>query len=187
MGRGETSNVHFEILLYFCNCLISRQGSNLSTANQPVYMQDMASLYISGSFARSIPSSVAHFCVQPLDPSARLSPPECGGRCRSLAVKVVGVTIGHLAVVSVALAKLPRGNKKYSQVSSCLQAQVPPFLNEHTVVYQSPRNKAPKRQSNHDMASAVISDLCLFANSVASPHRVIAPPRNWVHSRLVRR
>lgn len=75
-GRGETSNVHFEILLYFCNCLISRQGPNLSTANQPFYMQDMASLYISGSFARSIPSSVAHFCVQPLGPSARLSPPD---------------------------------------------------------------------------------------------------------------
>lgn len=31
----------------FCNCPIKSTGPNLSTANQPVYMQDLKSLYIS--------------------------------------------------------------------------------------------------------------------------------------------
>lgn len=57
--QGETSMFILKFYFIFCTCLINRQGPNLSTANQPVYMQDMESLYISGHSARAIAFSFA--------------------------------------------------------------------------------------------------------------------------------
>lgn len=57
--QGETSMFILKFYFIFCNCLINRQGPILSTANQPVYMQDMESLYISVHSARAIAFSFA--------------------------------------------------------------------------------------------------------------------------------
>ena len=60
-GRAKTLMLILKFYFIFCNCPINRQGPNLSTANQPVYMQDMESLYISGHVSRAIAFSSARW------------------------------------------------------------------------------------------------------------------------------
>lgn len=132
-------------------------------------MQDMESLYISGHFARAIA-----FCCPPVPYSLSvfLSAYEIiattTGSYRSTAVKVA--TIDHPAVVAEASAQLP-GMRKFLRFDRAhvlffllfASGNAPSSQRAHSCVPASPRNVAPKRQPNHDMASVVVSDFCSFA------------------------
>lgn len=145
--QGETSMFILKFYFIFCNCLINRQGPNLSTANQPVYMQDMESLYISGHFARAIAFSLAHCQVQPLCRRATVSRPRVGGCCHVL--KSRWPHNGHPAVVAATSAQLPCvGGRKLLRFvrapSSFCWSQVEELsvLNEHAVVTIKPQNRS---------------------------------------------
>lgn len=98
-GRDETSMYILKFYFIFCNCLINRQGPNLSTASQPVYMQDVKSLYISGHTARAIAFSLACWPVSKLSAGPRDSRHH-GRWTRSTVLELA--PIGHPAVVAAA-------------------------------------------------------------------------------------
>lgn len=190
---GRDIDVHFEILLYFL------QLSDQTTGSKSIYS------LISPSICRIWNLYTSR--VVPPAPSLSLLP--VAEYNLSVDCDILATTIWQMLsrlVVKVA-RKWPPGcgccnfgavamcrHDKASQVRSCSR-RLPvgrqwkcSLCSKSTPLSPpNPRSVAPKRQSNHDTASVVISDICLFANSVASPHRVIAPPKSWVHSRLAHR
>lgn len=182
--QGETSMFILKFYFIFCNCLINRQGPNLSTANQPrLYAGYGISIHL-GSFS---PRHCFLYCPLPSTtslPACDILATTIWRMLSRLEINVVAATSAQLP--SVGTRKLLRFDRAPS--SFCWsQVEVLSVLTSTPLSPPNPRTVAPQRQSNHDTASVVISDCCLFADSVASPHRVIAPPKSWVHSRLAHR